>query len=145
MKGKGNEGFTLLETLIAIVVLGIVVVPVCSSLVMSFRINAKADQLLRNQLAVSSVVETLMAEGIQEKYGTIKSDDYGWFEVVEDEGTVDEKVVQGDRFPEVTIVATREENQPYYNVTVTAGDVSVTTQIRAAETTPADPAEGGGT
>ena len=66
MKGKRNEGFTLLETLIAIVVLGIVVVPTCSSMILSFRINAKADQLLHDQLAVSSVVETLMAEGSQE-------------------------------------------------------------------------------
>ena len=115
MKNKHNEGFTLLETLIAIVVLGLVVVPTCSSLIMSFRMNAKADQLLRDQLAVSSAVETLMAEGITGENAA----DYG-------------ATGEGDRFPEVTI--TTENKGYYYNVTVTSadGEVAVTTQIRAA-------------
>ena len=114
---KRNEGFTLLETLIAIVVLGIVVVPTCSSILMSFRMNAKTDQLLRDQLAVSSAVETLMAEGIAGE-----SNDYGRITV---DGTAE------DRFPDVVITTT--ENGDYYSVTVKTndGEVEVTTKIRA--------------
>lgn len=122
MRKKHNEGFTLLETLIAIVVLGIVVVPTCSALLMSFRMNAKTDQLLQDQLAVSSAVETLMAEGITEQ----NLNDYGW-EVIDDAGN------RMDRFPDVTI--TTEKQGTYYNVIVKSNDneVVVTTCIRASE------------
>lgn len=157
MKRKNNEGFTLIETLIAIVVLGIVVVPVCSSLVMSFRMNEKADALLQDQLAVSSVVETLMAEGISEQYvrtdeNTPVDDNYGWMEV--ESGKIE------DRFPGVAVETVRvtngegenQVNEPYYDVTISAGDVSVITKIRAAAPTPTpeptpvpNPQEGGGT
>lgn len=108
MKGRRNEGFTLLETLIAIVVLGLVVVPTCSSMLVSFRMNEKTDRLLQDQLAVSSAVETLMAEGI-----TGENTDCG----------------EGTRFENVVI--TTEEKGDYYDVTFTAGEVTVTTQIRA--------------
>lgn len=127
MKNKRNEGFTLLETLIAIVILGIVVVPTCSSLIMAFRMNAKADELLRDQLAVSSAVETLMAEGV---FG--ESADYG-------------NTSEGDRFPEVTIETKKlDAGDAYYTVTVSKGDVKVVTVIR--ETAPpaaSEPPEGG--
>lgn len=118
MKRKGNEGFTLLETLIAIVILGIVVVPTCSSLVMSFRMNAKADELLRDQLAVSSAVETLMAEGIY-TYADTYTDYWG--------------STEGDRFPEVQIDAKKDGENPWYTVTVSKGEVTVETVIREAE------------
>lgn len=129
MKTKRNDGFTLIETLIAIVILGIVVVPTCSSLIMAFRMNAKADQMLRDQLAVSSAVETLMAEGIiaeglhreQHSEGAACTCEY-W-------GSA-----EGDRFPDVKITAVKNEDGDYYDVTVRASeDVSVTTHIRAKE------------
>lgn len=111
MKGRRNEGFTLLETLIAIVVLGLVVVPTCSSMLVSFRMNAKTDQLLHDQLAVSSAVETLMAEGID------ATKDYE------------------DAFPKVDIILDLDEEDGYYDVTVQSknGEVVVDTQIRAVE------------
>ena len=112
MKGRRNEGFTLLETLIAIVVLGLVVVPTCSSMLVSFRMNAKTDQLLQDQLAVSSAVETLLSRGIMKE-----SDDYGWYD---DEGT------WKDEFPEVQIVTRISDDQLYYNVIVTTGEVTIT-------------------
>lgn len=142
MKRKNNEGFTLIETMVAIVVLGIVVVPVCSSLVLSFRMNGKADQLMRDQLAVSSVVETLMAEGVSEQYISTDAavpaeDNYGWAKL--EDNTI------ADRFPEAEIKAIRAKDDannllPYYDVTVSVGDVEVTTTIRAVESAP-----GGGT
>ncbi len=127
MKRKHNEGFTLLETLIAIVVLGVVVVPVCSSLVMSFRINAKAEQLMRDQLAVSSAVETLMAEGIDTEYiyNAAPDENYGW--------AMKDAVDRGDLFPEVKIMTESVEGKTYYNVKVSSGEVAVETRIRAAE------------
>ena len=66
MKKKHNEGFSLVEVLVAIVILGIFVVPTCSSLIMTFQMNQKTAQMLKAQQAVSSAVETLKAKGITE-------------------------------------------------------------------------------
>lgn len=121
VKQKHNGGFSLIEVLVAMVLLGALVVPTCSALVMCARMNAKSDDLLQAQLAVSSAVETLMAEGIQEE-NTV---DYG-------------KDGDADRFPEVIIkteaVVIGEVVQPYYKVTVTdnAEQVKVETTIRKA-------------
>lgn len=123
MKRKHNEGFTLLETLIAIVVLGVVVVPVCSSLVMSFRINAKAEQLMRDQLAVSSAVETLMAEGINKQSTTVS-----WSTTV----TGGSEKVTGS-LSGVDIEGIRNGEDSYFEVTFKAGEVLVETEIRAIE------------
>ena len=120
MKRRNEAGFSLVEVLVAIVILAAVVVPTCSALVLSVRMNEKADELMHAQLSVSSAVETLMAEGIPS--GT-PDGPYG-----EDE--------TGDRFPEVTVkvfaVADEDDVQlPYYNVEVTSEDglVAVTTSV----------------
>ena len=68
MKAKHNGGFSLIEVLIAMVILAMIVVPTCTALVMSTKINAKTEALTQAQLAVSSAVETLMAKGIQTDY-----------------------------------------------------------------------------
>lgn len=134
MKQKHNEGFSLIEVLVGIVLLGVFVVPTCAGLVMSHRINAKTDAVMQAQLAVSSAVETLMAEGIEESQIKIDGDDtdYGF-------QTVDGVAGKVDRFPDVTMKIEKEDDTPYYNVVVTDNDdlVSVTTVIRAA------PGEGG--
>lgn len=62
-KHNSTAGFSLIEVLVAITILGLVVVPIGSSLVLSFRLNARSEQMLQAQLAVSSAVETIMAEG----------------------------------------------------------------------------------
>lgn len=70
---KGNAGYSLVEIVIAMALLAIITIPTYTCLNMSVKINAAADQLLKAQLAVSSAVETLMAEGIDpEKIGAIK-------------------------------------------------------------------------
>ena len=61
---KHNDGFSLIEILVAMVLLGLIVVPITSSLLVSHRINAKTEQLLQAQLAVSSAAEIANAEGI---------------------------------------------------------------------------------
>ena len=65
MKQKNNEGFSLVEILAGMAILALIVLPTCTGMVMSFRLNAKTNQMLQAQLAVSSAVETLMAEGIK--------------------------------------------------------------------------------
>ena len=128
MQKKHNEGFSLVETLIAITILALIVIPTCSGIIMAYRMNAKADELMQAQLAVSSAVETLMAEGIPDDIAE-ETDDY-----------------ESERFPNVTIKVTPQTGKPYYKIEVTAGkgdstneDVSVTTSIRAV-----DPEGGGG-
>ncbi|MBR2048477.1 MAG: type II secretion system protein [Oscillospiraceae bacterium] len=115
---KHNEGFSLVEIVVAIAILGLIVVPCGSALLMSIRINEKAQQMMQAQLAVSSAVETLMAEGIERA-----SNDYD--------------VVDGvDRFPDVKVITAREsENTPYYTVIVedTEQLVKIETTIRAKE------------
>ena len=110
MENKHDAGFSLIEVLIAIVILAAIVVPTCSSLVISHRMNAKTEQLMQAQLDVSSAVETLMAEGITEP-----KEEYGSF--------------NGAKAKTETV-----EGKPYFKVTVTSdsGNVTVTTQIRKA-------------
>lgn len=117
MKRKWNEGFSLVEVLVAMAILSIIVIPVCGSLVLSNRLNAKAEAVLQARLAVSSTVETLKATGIDPDNLPQSTDDI----IVTAEIV---KVNEGD----VTIEA------PYYHVVVTdkLGLVSVTTVIGIA-------------
>ena len=106
---KNNGGFSLIEVLVAIVILAAVVSPTCSALVMSHRLNAETDKLMKAQLAVSSAVETLMAEGIDTANNNYEN-----------------------RFEGVTVTVT--QNGAYYNVVFVANadeDVRVETAIRA--------------
>ena len=123
MKQNRNGGYSLVEILLAIVLLGAIMVPTCTSLVMSIKINDRTDEMMQAQLAVSSAVETLMAEGI-----TGASDTYDWIKI-----TVDGVEKDVDRFPEVTVVTKAVSGKPYYEVAVTSNDgyATVTTYIRA--------------
>lgn len=112
---RNNQGFTLIEVLISIVILGLIVVPVCSSLVMATRINAKAESILDAKLAVSSKVEELMASGID-----ITKD----VDTAYDTDAVD-----------VTASPTKNADGEtvYYTVEVVSKGVSVKTTIRAVD------------
>ena len=63
-KDSQEDGFSLLETLVAIVVFALVITGVGSSLVMAHRINARSEVLMQEQLKVSRAVEGIMASGI---------------------------------------------------------------------------------
>lgn len=97
-KHNSTAGFSLIEVLVAITILGLVIAPIGSSLVLSFRLNARSDEVLQAQLAVSSAVETIMAEG----YDKSSSTEYE------------------TRFPAVTITAIPDNNSSpvYYDLTV---------------------------
>ena len=117
---RNNAGSSLVEIVAATAIMGILVGAVCTSLMFGLRLNEKTDAKLQAQLAVSSAVEILMAEGITS------------------EDTL------ADRFPEVTVTAERvtqtidgaETPLPYFKVTVTGSveGVAVTTHIREAVT-----------
>lgn len=117
-KHKKTDGFSLVEVLTAIAVLGFVVVPACTGLVLSFRVNARSEQLMRAELAVSRAVETLMAEGVLDADAAYRAED----------------------FPDVTIETKADKDARSgatigYRVTVTSqgGDVEVHTYVRPAE------------
>lgn len=116
MKKKHNEGFSLVEVLVAMAILAMIVIPTCSGIVMAFRMNAKSEELMQAQLAVSSAVETLMAEGIPKDISE-ETENY-----------------EAERFSDVSIMIIPVSGKPYYTVEVTSNldsDVKVTTSIRA--------------
>ena len=139
MKRKHNEGFTLVELLVSIVILAAIVIPTCTSLVLSYRMNAKSEDMLQAQLAVSSAVEKLMAEGIDAKRAqdiiakrqseTEAVYDFAW-------DSVNNKFSETDDYPDVTItIDEANSNNDYYTLVVKDNDdlVIVTTCIRVAK------------
>lgn len=108
---RGTAGFSLVETIVAIAILGLLSAPICASLLLAGRINAHSRAVLDAQLAVRTTVETLMESGISEDTD------------LETE------------FPGMKIDAELEDGSlPYYTVTVSDGAdlVTVETYIHAA-------------
>lgn len=124
MKKIGKErtaGFSLLEVVVAIAIIGLISAPICSSLILAGRINAHSQAVMEAHLNVRTAVETLMKDGV-----TAKSTDY-----------------RAGEFPKVTIETKKDhDSDPYYHVTVTDKHaeplVTVKTYVRAVP-------EGGGT
>ena len=135
MKKKYNEGFTLVEMLVSIVILAAIVIPTCTSLVLSYRMNAKTDEMLQAQLAVSSTVETLMAEGmdgeridaiIAHSEDTIVVYDFVW-------NAETKQFSETDNYPDVIITIDKDNSKDgYYAVAVTdnEGLITVNTHVR---------------
>lgn len=122
MKKIGKErtaGFSLLEVVVAIAIIGLISAPICTSLILAGRINAHSQAVMEAHLNVRTAVETLMKDGVTEK-----SDEY-----------------HKDEFPNVTIKTEEVEGKPYYRVTVSDKPtklVTVKTYVRAVSP------EGGG-
>ena len=123
MKKIGKErtaGFTLLEVVVAIAILGLVSAPICSSLILAGRINAHSQVVMEAHLNVRTAVEILMQDGV----------------------TAENPTYRADEFSTVTIKTEKVVGKPYYHVTVsdkrTEPLVTVETDIRAVP-------EGGGT
>ena len=111
---RGTAGFSLVETIVAIAILGLLSAPICASLLLAGRINARSRAVLDAQLAVRTTVETLMESGIPEDTDSYETE-----------------------FPGMKIEAVKEsgdESLPYYTVTVSDGAdlVTVETYIHAA-------------
>ena len=118
MNRKHNGGYSLVEVLIAMAVLGIMTIPTTSALLTAHRMNVKADSMLQDQLEVSSAIEIMMAEGIK--------------------GTKIDPTSKGYELPEnvdaaAVVKAVPGSNGLYYEVIVTSGDVQIKTHIHAAD------------
>lgn len=120
MKKIGKErtaGFSLLEVVVAIAIIGLISAPICSSLILAGRINAHSQAVMEAHLSVRTAVETLMKDGV-----TAESTDY----------------LTG-AFPNVTVSTVKDGDNPYYRVKVTNPLVTVETYVRAVSP------KGGGT
>ena len=124
MKKIGKErtaGFSLLEVVVAIAIIGLISAPICSSLILAGRINAHSQAVMEAHLNVRTAVETLMKDGV----------------------TAESSTYRESEFPDVTIKTKKDGDNPYYHVTVsdqhTEPLVTVETDIRAVSP------EGGGT
>jgi len=106
-KLKENGGFSLVEVMVAMVILGLITVPVLSGMLVAMKAMAASEEMMHSQLAVSSAVETMMESGIS-----------------------------GAAAPEMEGVEIQIEEvsgKPYYNVTVTSTEhsgIQVKTVIR---------------
>lgn len=115
MKLKNNAGYSLVEVVVAIAILALIIVPVSTGMVTAFKMNAKAEQLIQAELAVSSAVEALMSKGI--------------------DGTE----ISEDTYPGVDLDAVNvdlKDEGAYYKATVTSRNVDgvqVETYIRAVD------------
>lgn len=116
MKKIGKErtaGFSLLEVVVAIAIIGLISAPICTSLILAGRINAHSQAVMEAHLNVRTAVETLMKDGV-----TAASDDY-----------------LKEAFPNVTVKTVKDSENPYYHVTVTDKHaeplVTVETFVRA--------------
>ncbi len=65
-KGNSNRGFTLVEVLVAVVILAVVVVPLLNSFYTASRTNAKAKKLMDATTAAQNVFEELKAEKLDD-------------------------------------------------------------------------------
>lgn len=112
-----KAGSTLVEVVVAITILGLVCAPICSSLVLAARVNARSEQVMAAQLSVSSAVERLMAEGVT----TVETKD-------------GEKYVTQPKFDNITVKVTGgSSGDGYYEITVYDADAIavVTTAVKA--------------
>lgn len=124
MKKIGKErtaGFSLLEVVVAIAIIGLISAPICSSLILAGRINAHSQAVMEAHLNVRTAVETLMKDGVTKTDTAYRKND----------------------FSNVTIITEKDGDNPYYHVTVkdnhTDPLVTVETYVRAVSP------EGGGT
>ena len=123
MKKIGKErtaGFSLLEVVVAIAIIGLISAPICSSLILAGRINAHSQAVMEAHLNVRTAVETLMKDGVTKTDTAYRKRD----------------------FSDVTIQTEKVVGKPYYQVTVSDKPtklVTVKTYVRAV------PPEGGGT
>ena len=131
MKEKNNGGFSLVEVLLAMMILAAIVIPVCSGILLSVRMDTRANDVLQARVAVSSAVETLMAQGI-----THPSKHY---DVVRNEETGENE----DLFPDVEIktALTLEELQQKETGTQETGTQETGTQETGTQETDAEEAE----
>lgn len=108
-KYNRTDGFSLIEVIVAITILGFIAVPMLSGLLRSYQLNLRSDERMQAQLAVSSAVETIMAEGFKKE-----NNDYE------------------ERFPDVLIEITDDTSAAFglKFISVSESDIFVDTYVR---------------
>ena len=79
MKKIGKErtaGFSLLEVVVAIAIIGLISAPICSSLILAGRINAHSQAVMEAHLNVRTAVETLMKDGVTKASSPYRERDF---------------------------------------------------------------------
>ena len=128
-KVKNSKGFTLVETVAAITILTLVVAAVTASLIASIRFNAKTEQRLQAELAVSNAVERLMAEVVYDP-----ADLPDWYDPTDPHGVHISD--EADTFDPDGTLDSGDEYVIGYDVTVKSNSIntiSVTAYIPAEE------------
>lgn len=138
---QNNSGFSLVEVVVAMAILGTFAIISCTSLVLGLRMNEKSDSMLQAQLAVSTAVETLMAEGIREDstlYTMSQTEENTFLLSFTDEDFEDlEDLVTVEVIKQINTPPEGESKPlPYYMVTVTGLNegISISTYIREVPT-----------
>lgn len=146
---RNNGGFSLVEIVVAMAMLGAFATAACTSLVLAHRMNGKTDSMLQAQLAVSSAIETMMAEGIDATRIQENSTEYNPVTVADNvtiTATQATEIVKDDAGNAVKDAEGNEVKValPYYEVTVTSinESIQVTTHIREKYSPPVE--DGGG-
>ena len=119
-KYNKTEGFSLIEVMVSIAILGFVAVPMFTGLLFSYRLNQRSDEKLQAQLAVSNAVETIMAEGFNS----------AWYDST---GKSNDEEFYHHRFSSVNITGSKDEGESAYNLVITSkgfSDICVTTYAR---------------
>ena len=119
-KYNQTEGFSLVEVMVSIAILGFVVVPMLTGLLFSYRLNQRSNEKLQAQLAVSNAVETIMAEGFNSNWRKTPAED------------PDNAKLYLKRFPDVSIIKI-DDSTSAIKFSVTSNDFSdivVTTYAR---------------
>ena len=136
MKKQNNAGFSLVEVLLAMLILSAIVIPVCSSILLSVKVNTRANDILQARVDVSSAVETLMAQGIPWDYQgeDLLGEEFAetGIQVQIEKYVAPEAQADGEEEEEE-----KEETPAFFVVTVSDREedplVTVTTKIRAVE------------
>ena len=92
-----TAGFTLVEIIVAIAIMGLVSAPICASLVLAGRINARSQAVMEAQLHVRAAVETLMKDGVTEASDPYRKSDFPYVTIRT------EKKDAGDAYYKVTV------------------------------------------
>lgn len=72
MARKDNKGFTLLELLVAVVILAVIIVPMLRSFVSSYRVNARSRENMRATTLAQNEMEIFEKEKIEDLLDTTK-------------------------------------------------------------------------
>ncbi len=132
---RNNAGSSLVEIVVATAIMGILVSAVCTSLMFGLRLNEKTDAQLKAQLAVSSTVETLMAEGISDPTVDYSTEDVTVTITEQKDGETPlpyYQVIVSSKQGRTETVITKNEDDEETTEEVFVPIASVTTYIREA-------------